>query len=326
MLNNLYPLSFKPIYKERIWGGQKLYTVLNKDFYPLNQCGESWEISSVEDNISIVADGFLKDKSLQFLIDEYKGLLVGTNIYQKFGNTFPLLIKFLDANDDLSIQVHPNDQIAQQRHQSCGKTEMWYIVQADEGAIINTGFNKEITKEEYIYHLENGTLSEILNFEKAENGAVFFLPAGRVHYIGKGCLIAEIQQTSDITYRIYDFDRVDAQGNKRELHTSLALDCLDFKYYDNYKTSYNHALNQQNKLVNSPYFNTNFLHVDGKMHVDYQHLDSFVIYMIVEGALSVKTDNYISEIKMGECLLIPACLKEVELVSDGAKLLEIWVD
>src|SRR3972149_1007896 len=199
-MSHLYPLKFKPIFKDKIWGGDKIKTLLNKDFSPLPNCGESWEISGVQDEISVVSNGFLIGNNLQELIEIYMGDLVGDQVYQKYGIEFPLLIKFIDAHDDLSIQVHPNDKLAMQRHNAYGKTEMWYIIDADRGAKLISGFNTEVTKDAYIKHLENNTLNLILNYEEVKAGDVFFMPAGRVHAIGKGILLTEIQQTSDITY------------------------------------------------------------------------------------------------------------------------------
>ena len=229
----LYPLTFETIFKDKIWGGQKINTVLGKDFSPLPNCGETWEVSDVEGNVSLVKEGALQGKSLRELVAQYKGELVGNHVYEQYGDRFPLLIKFIDANDDLSIQVHPNDELAKQRGVGHGKTEMWYIIQADEGAKLNSGFKREVEKEEYVKAVADNTIQDLLNIESVQPGDVFFLPAGRVHYIGKGLLLAEIQQTSDTTYRIYDFDRVDAtSGQKRELHTDLAVDAIDYHHYD----------------------------------------------------------------------------------------------
>ena len=243
----LKPLKFRTIFKDKIWGGNKIKTILNKDFSPLPNCGETWEISGVEGNVSVVAEGEYAGKSLVELIDKYTDKLIGKKLYKKFHDQFPLLIKFIDANDDLSIQVHPDDKLARKRHNSFGKTEMWYVIQADPGAKLNAGFNRKVDKETYLHHLQNNTLEEILNFEEVRAGDVFFLPAGRVHYIGKGICLAEIQQTSDITYRIYDFDRRDDKGNLRELHTDLALDAIDFNFYENYKTRYTP---KKNEIIN----------------------------------------------------------------------------
>ncbi|MFN0049231.1 MAG: type I phosphomannose isomerase catalytic subunit [Cytophagales bacterium] len=322
----LYPLKFKTIYKDKIWGGEKIKTVLGKDFSPLPNCGETWEISGVKGNISEVAEGEFKGHNLIELIDKFKGQLVGEKVYAQFGNEFPLLIKFIDANDDLSIQVHPNDVMAKERHNSFGKTEMWYIFEADKGAELNTGFKSKIDSATYVKHLNNNTLDEILNFETVAVDDVFFLPAGRVHYIGKGICLAEIQQTSDITYRIYDFDRKDDKGNLRELHTDLALDAIDYNWYPDYKTVYEKKKNEVTNLITCQYFQTNRIHFDTNSKRDYSHLDSFVIYVCVDGSFKLKTKNYNLIVKKGDSILLPAEIKQVELIPIGtAKLLEAWV-
>ena len=319
----LHPLTFEAIFKDKIWGGQKIKTVLDKDFAPLPNCGETWEISGVAGNISVVAEGPLKGKSLQELLEHYKDELVGKHVYERFGNEFPLLVKFIDANDDLSIQVHPDDELAKKRHSipgraAFGKTEMWYILAADEGATLNAGFNREVTKDEYVKAVAENTLMDILNIEPVSAGDVFFLPAGRVHYIGKGILLAEIQQTSDITYRIYDFDRTDDKGQKRELHTELAVDAIDYAHYDQYKTSYDSQPNQSVNAVTSAYFVTNVLKFDQEVLHDYTHLDSFVILVCVDGSLTVETgDGYRIPLKMGQCVLLPASTTQVTLLPNG---------
>jgi mannose-6-phosphate isomerase len=324
----LYPLTFEPIFKDKIWGGQKINTVLGKDFSPLPNCGETWEVSDVEGNVSVVKEGGLQGKSLNELVQQYKGELVGEHVYEKFGDRFPLLIKFIDANDDLSIQVHPNDALAKERHSGFGKTEMWYIMQADEGATLNSGFNREVTKEEYVKAVADNTIQDILNIEPAGPGDVFFLPAGRVHYIGKGLLLAEIQQTSDTTYRIYDFDRVDATtGKKRELHTELAVDAIDYQHYDHYKTQYEKKVNEGVNAVTCDYFVTNVLNFNQEVEHDYTHIDSFVVLICVAGALTIKAPGgYDVPLKMGECALIPASVDNVTLVPDGdMTVLETYV-
>ncbi len=276
-MEKLYPLKFKTIYKDKIWGGNKINTVLGKDFSPLPNCGETWEISGVSGNISEVANGPLQGKDLKSLISQYKGSLVGEKVFEKFGEEFPLLIKFIDANDDLSIQVHPDDELGMKRHNSFGKTEMWYVLQADPGSTLISGFNQEVNREKYLEAFNAGKLTDILNKEQVNDEDVFFLPAGRVHTIGKGLLIAEIQQTSDITYRIYDFDRVDDQGNKRELHVEEALDAIDYNYYDAYKTNYAKNLNEVVKMVSCQYFTTNKLHFNQAVERDHSSLDCFKI-------------------------------------------------
>lgn len=324
----LYPLTFETIYKDKIWGGQKINTILGKDFSPLPNCGETWEVSDVEGNVSVVKEGSLQGKTLRELVEQYKEELVGKHVYDQYGNRFPLLIKFIDANDDLSIQVHPDDALAAKRNSGFGKTEMWYIMQADEGAKLNSGFNREVTKEEYVQAVADNTIQDILNIEPAQPGDVFFLPAGRVHYIGKGLLLAEIQQTSDTTYRIYDFDRVDATtGQKRELHTDLAVDAIDYQHYDHYKTQYEKKLNESVNAVTSNYFVTNVLNFEQEVEHDYSHIDSFVILICVGGSLAIEAaGGYSVPLKMGQCALIPASVNNVTLVPDGSMtVLETYV-
>ncbi len=325
-MSSLYPLKFKTIYKEKIWGGKKIKTFLHKDFGQMPNCGETWEISGVKSDVSLVANGELEGESLADLLEKYQGDLVGKKVYEQFGNLFPLLIKFIDANDDLSIQVHPDDELAEERHNSFGKTEMWYIIQADPGSTLISGFNRELTEQEYLDKFNSGHLIDILNKEDAKAGDVFFLPAGRVHTIGKGLLIAEIQQTSDITYRIYDFDRVDDKGNKRELHTEEALAAIDYKHYSEYKTKYQPEKDKTIRLVSCPYFTTNLLDFTKNTAKDYSNFDSFVIYVCIEGEFAVKYNNISYPIKMGDCILLPKSIDKVELETKaGFKILESFV-
>ncbi|MFI5136610.1 MAG: type I phosphomannose isomerase catalytic subunit [Sphingobacteriales bacterium] len=324
---SLYPLKFKTIYKDKIWGGQKIKTYLHKDFGSLPNCGETWEISGVKSDVSVVANGELAGESLAELLEKYQGDLVGKKVYDHFGNIFPLLVKFIDANEDLSIQVHPDDELAKKRHNSFGKTEMWYVIEADPGSTLIAGFNKELNEQEYLEKFNSGHLTDILNKESVKAGDVFFLPAGRVHTIGKGLLIAEIQQTSDITYRIYDFDRVDDKGNKRELHTEEALAAIDFKRYPEYKTAYQPEENKTVKLVSCPYFTTNLMEFTGNTEKDYSGLDSFVIYVCVEGEFTVKTEGSDYPVKMGDCILLPKTINKVQLeTKEGFKLLESFIE
>lgn len=321
----LYPLKFIPILKDKIWGGEKLGTVLDKSIGYSANCGESWEISGVEGDISIVSEGNLKGKSLVELIEEYKGDLIGDKIFQKFGTKFPLLIKFIDANDDLSIQVHPDDVLGMKRHNSFGKTEMWYVVDAEKEASLISGFNKQTTKEEYLEVFKKGRLTDILNREEVLNDDVFFLPAGRVHTIGKGLLIAEIQQTSDITYRIYDFDRVDANGIGRELHVEEAVDAIDYNFYDEYKTQYNRKAKEA-EIGRSPYFVTNRLIVDKTLRRDYSKIDSCVIIMCLVGEGTLLFDGGSILYKLGDSILIPNVISGIEISSSSkSKLLEVRI-
>jgi mannose-6-phosphate isomerase len=325
-MSGLYPLKFEPICLEKIWGGNRLKTLLGKKYNSKN-CGESWEISGVEGNISVVANGFLKGNDLSELIEIYMGELVGDKVYEQFGNEFPLLIKFIDAQDDLSIQVHPNDELSKERHNAFGKTEMWYVVDAAEGALINSGFNQPVDREKYIEYLENGNLTDLLKYDEVKIGDVFFIPAGRVHAIGKGSMVAEIQQTSDVTYRIFDYNRRDDKGNLRELHNDLALDVIDFTYMDNYKTKYSAELNKSTEIVSCKYFTTNILEFNQAVEKDYNQLDSFVIYIILEGDFEIETEETTEKATKGETVLIPASTEFLKLTpkTGKVKLLEVYI-
>lgn len=323
MKNTLYPLKFQPILKDKIWGGKKLKSLLNKDSQ-LPNIGESWEISDVEGDTSVVSNGNLENQSLKHLLSTYKADLIGEKNYKQFGNKFPLLIKFIDAKEDLSIQLHPNDELAAKRHNSFGKTEMWYVMQADPGANLIVDFNQKMTPELYLEHLKNKTLPKILNFDKVKAGDTYFIEVGRVHAIGAGVLLAEIQQTSDITYRIYDWDRKDDFGNERELHTDLAIDAIGFDMEDNFRVSYEKTSNQSNPMVSCQYFTTNFLKVDKALQKENTY-DSFVIYICVEGEAEIKTTNHSEVVKKGETILLPAALRSYQILSQGATLLEVYV-
>ncbi|WP_298286424.1 type I phosphomannose isomerase catalytic subunit [uncultured Lutibacter sp.] len=321
MLN--YPIKFLPILKDKIWGGDKLVTKLNKPS-TLNNIGESWELSDVEGDVSIVANGSLKGTSLKKLLETYQAELLGKNNFLNFGTKFPLLIKFIDAKQDLSVQVHPNDELSKARHNSFGKTEMWYIMQADEGARLILGFNNTITSEEYVKLLEEKKIMSVLNDVPVKKGDAFFIETGTVHAIGAGIVLAEIQQTSDITYRIYDFDRVDDQGNERELHTELAVDALNFSNNIDTKRNYTSKKNNLNEVVKCEYFKTNYIPVEGDLELEYTTTDSFVIFMCVEGNANISICGNTETINFGETILIPASVKNV-LVEGECKLLEVTV-
>ncbi len=319
----LYPIKFEPILKEKIWGGQKLKELLNKES-DLPNIGESWEISGVEKDISIVSNGALKGKTLNELLDVYKADLIGNKNYSVFGNRFPLLIKFIDAKKDLSIQLHPNDALAAKRHNSFGKTEMWYVLQAEADANLMVGFNQEMTPEKYVKHVASKTLPEVLNFDKVKEGDSYFIEVGRVHAIGAGVLIAEIQQTSDITYRIYDWDRVDDQGNLRELHNDLAIDAIDFQLQDDFRVDYSKVENVDNNMLRCPYFTTNYLEITKTIQKE-NKVDSFIIYMCVSGEAEIKTEQTTQKITKGETVLLPAAIKTYQISSKKARLLEVYV-
>lgn len=318
----LYPFKFEPILKERLWGGTKLKEVLGK---PITNdiTGESWELSTVEGDVSIIANGELKGTSLKEIINNEAEALLGKSVLQRFGKEFPILIKFIDAKQDLSIQLHPNDELAKKRHNSFGKTEMWYVMDADEGANLIVGFNKDVTREEYSQSIEDNTLLDLMNYEPVKEGDTFFINTGKIHAIGAGVLLAEIQQTSDVTYRVFDFNRKDKDGNLRELHTDMALDAMDFKKKDDFKVSYHHEDNNPNEMVNCPYFKTKYIQLTKELKQDISNRDSFTIYMCVTGSVEISTETGKVVLNKGETALIPADSNSVQLNTTKAKILEV---
>lgn len=323
----MYILKFHEIYKTPIWGGKKIctYKGVNLDY---ESVGESWEISAVEDNVSVVANGVDAGTTLTELLARDGARLVGQHVWDKFGTTFPLLIKFIDACDNLSIQVHPNDELAAKRHNSFGKTELWYVIDAEKGAGLYSGFSQAITPDEYVERVANNTIMDVLQFHNTLPGDVYFLPSGRVHAIGKGVLLAEIQQTSNITYRIFDYNRVDKDGNPRELHTELAQDAIDYNLYDNLKTNYESCPNKPVELVECPYFTTNLLNINTQCNRNLTHRDSFVIYMCMRGAVTITAGNgTTATLKQGETCLVPASISDITLSpTPTCELLECYID
>lgn len=320
----MYPLKFHPILKERLWGGTKLKDVLHK---PIESdiTGESWELSGVVGDISIVSNGELSGTSLQELIEDRAEELLGKSVVERFGKEFPILIKFIDAKKDLSIQLHPNDELAKKRHNSLGKTEMWYVMDADDDANLIVGFNRDVSREEYIESLENDSLLSLLNYEQAGKGDTFFINTGKVHAIGAGVLLAEIQQTSDITYRIFDFNRKDKNGNLRELHTEQALDAIDYKKKDDFKVDYGSDVNIVNAMVDCLYFKTDYLHLTEDWHQDVSKRDSFTILMCVSGSARIANENAAVDIKKGETVLVPAESESLSIITDNAELLVVTI-
>ena len=315
----MYLLKFKNIFKSVVWGGEKIAPFKGVNTQQKN-IGESWELSGVKGNESVVAEGPLAGRTITSLAEEYKGALLGEKVYAATGTEFPLLIKFIDARDDLSIQVHPDDKLAAERHNgSKGKTEMWYVVQADEKAHLMSGLNKEITPEEYAAKVADNTITDVLHDYDVHDGDVFFLPAGRIHSIGSGCFIAEIQQTSDITYRIYDFGRLGLDGKPRELHTELSKAAIDYTVLPDYKTPYQSIKDQENELVSCKYFTTSLYELDKEVTKDMSGLDSFVIAICVEGSGSL-TDSEANAVSLrqGETVLIPACSRSFTLHPEGS--------
>lgn len=313
-----YPLKFEPILKSLVWGGEKIAPFKNIETDQHN-IGESWELSGVRGNESVVANGEYRGRTIADLVKEFKGELVGKSVYAGTGDEFPLLIKFIDAKQDLSIQVHPDDRLAAERHNgSKGKTEMWYVVSADKDAHLMSGLSREITPEEYAAKVNDNTITEVLHDYKVSAGDVFFLPAGRIHSIGAGSFIAEIQQTSDITYRIYDFGRLGLDGKPRELHTELAKDAIDYTVLPDYRTEYQKVADRENLLVKCRYFTTSLLETDKEYSKDLSGTDSFLILICTAGKGTIQTAEGFSEnIRQGETVLIPASSDGVKIIPDG---------
>lgn len=327
MTNVLYPLKFKPIFKEKIWGGRKIKEVLGMDYGKLPNCGEMWLLSGLWEEQSVVVNGDFAGDEINDLVETFMGDLVGEDVFDKYGEQFPLLIKIIDANDWLSVQVHPDDELAEKREVGNGKTEMWYVMQADPGAELVTGFNCEMNRMKYIKVLKDNAIESVLNHETAEKGDVFYIPAGRIHALGPGIMVAEIQQTSDTTYRIYDWDRIDVAGMRRELHIPQSLDAVDFDPVENYKTLYVPMPNKTVPVVDSPYFTTNMLSLKGEMAKDYSELDSFVILMPIERNFLLEWGNGSVFVNIGEVVLIPNMIEKVNIkAGDECKLLEIYVN
>ena len=325
-MSELYPLKFIPILKETIWGGDSLAIRYHKKADPVVNIGESWELSAISDNLSVVSNGFLAGNNIEELIEVYMGDITGDALFDKFGNEFPLLIKLIEARKDLSIQVHPGNDLAKKRHKAYGKTEMWYILESWNDSKIYTGFTEPVNRETYLKALKSGGLAGLMNIENSTPGDVFFTPAGRIHAIGAGNLLVEIQQTSDITYRVFDWNRTGADGKTRELHTELALDAIDFKASGKNKIIKTPVLNKTENLINCEFFTTNIISFNELISKDYNLIDSFVIYLCTEGEFLIRWDGNSEPVIKGETVLLPAMIKEVILEPfPEAKLLEIFI-
>jgi mannose-6-phosphate isomerase len=321
-ISSLYPLKFEPILKQKVWGGNKLNTLFHKK--SKGNIGESWEISGVEDNISEIANGPLKGKSLSWLLQFYKHKLVGEKVYKDFGNTFPLLFKYIDAHEDLSVQVHPDDALAGEKHNSFGKTELWYILDVEKDGKIILGFNENVDQKKYLKSLSENNIADVLNSEVIKKGEAFMLKPGTVHAIGAGVLLAEIQQTSDITYRIYDWDRPDINGEMRELHTDLALQAINFNP-ESAKLVYTDVANKSVLIGTTPFFSVNKLTLTQNYVRDLETISSFTVYMCVEGSALIETDDFSEKITKGETILIPAQLPEIKFTTNSACFLEVYI-
>lgn len=326
-MNALYPLKFSPIFKDKIWGGDKIRTRFNMDFSPLPNCGEAWIISGYDNNNTVVENGFLQGNELNELLEVYMGDLVGEANYERFGNQFPILVKILDSKDWLSIQVHPDDELAQKRGYVGGKTEMWYILDADSGSQLISGFSQSTNKETYTKLLKENKLQSIMNYETVKKGDCFYMPAGRVHALGPGILLAEIQQTSDTTYRIFDWNRVDDKGQARELHLEEAMDAIDFEVHEKYRTDYKTIDNGTTSLVATPFFTTNLLKLTQAIEKDYTWLDSFVIMLVTEGKVLIDYGDGKEVLLAGEALLVPAVIDHLRFYPEPkCTLLEVFIE
>lgn len=324
----LYPLKFKPIFKEKIWGGNNLNTLLNKDTNNIDNVGESWELSAVQDNLSIVSNGSLADNNIQEVIEIYMGELVGDHVYEKFGIEFPILFKFIDAREKLSIQVHPDNNFAKEKHHAYGKTEMWYIISAKERSELVLGLKEGVEKKEFLQALENNQIESIINFSNPKNDDVYFIPAGTVHSIGSGILLAEIQQTSDISYRIHDYNRTDDNGELRDLHNDLAKDSINYKFEKTYKVNHKDQDNIPSRITKCEFFTSQIISFDKEIERDYYNLDSFVVYMCLEGDFYINYNNGESlNVKKGETVLIPAVLDFITLYpSVKSRIIETYIE
>ncbi|MEA2043299.1 MAG: type I phosphomannose isomerase catalytic subunit [Bacteroidota bacterium] len=319
----LYPLKFRPIFKEKLWGSQNLNKLSKK--VPFEKTGESWEISGIENNLSVVSNGALANNNILNILKQFEAGLVGKKNFSEFAHTFPLLIKYIDADDDLSVQVHPDDKLALKRHNENGKNEIWYIVEAKEGAEIIIGMNGISSQSEFEYHTNQGTLPKYLQKVKVKKGEFYFVPAGTVHSIGQGILIAEIQQPSDLTYRIDDRNRKDKHGNFRELHTNLAKDAIDYTAKPGGSVKYNRIPDRQNKVIGTDFFSINFINLQQSLDLNYEQRDSFTVLMCTEGKYYLAYNSATIEIKKGDTLLVPAVMDKLNLYTDGkAQIIEIF--
>lgn len=356
----LYPMKFIPIFKERIWGGNRIKTVLGLDPGEMPACGEAWMLSGLEDDDSVVANGFLEGNTLSELTEVYMGDLVGEAVYQRFGCQFPLLFKWIDAETDLSVQVHPDDALAMEREGCLGKTEMWFVREARPGSRLICDFKDGVTKDVYLRALQDHRIERVLQPYKVQEGEAYYLPAGTVHALGAGLLVAEIQQSSDITYRIYDWDRKDSAGKERPLHVVEAMEALTFpgqaeahEHHDHCGCGHDHGhedgqgheggrggieppagpiryrrqLNRTQTLIDGPHFHTGYIGLTAAIEKDLSDIDSFVVYMCTAGQAVLKADGQVVEIGMGELVLLPACTDRVALYPDvkGCELLEVYM-
>lgn len=326
MEQGLYPLKFLPLFKNKPWGGNKIRDLLGVDYSPLPNCGELWVLSAIEGQETVVENGFLTECTLPEILEMYADELVGEENYKEFGDYFPLLFKIIDAQDNLSVQVHPDDDFAQNNGYPNGKTEMWYVMDNQDDAIIYSGWNKKMTKAEVINKTKDGTIAECLNAEKVQKGDLFFIPAGRVHAIGKNSMVAEIQQSSDTTYRLFDWNKVDENGKGRKLHIEEALQVLDLNHTHHAKSGYDYTLNKTSNLLTTPFFTTNLISINLGLRKDYSTLDSFVVLFCTSGEGYVEAMGHKVPIKASEVILLPAICQEANIIPKGLlEVLEIFI-
>jgi mannose-6-phosphate isomerase len=322
----LYPLKFKPRFYEKPWGGMRLRSDFHYADVPDALCGEAWLLSAVPGNESVVDSGPLKGNTLPEVYDIFMEELAGEKVFTRYPDQFPVLVKILDANEWLSIQVHPDDELALSRHGTTGKTEMWYVLDAEPGARLISGFEREMERNTLVFVTENGLLPEVVHYEPVTPGDVFYTPAGRVHAIGPGILLAEIQQTSDVTYRLYDWDRKDSAGKPRETHLTLAIDAIDYEVPVQTKSMSQRELNKSNPLVAEKHFTTRLILCDQPLKNDYTNLDSFVIFLCIKGSGAVISDKHFVPFTKGEVILLPATTNQIELLpSEPCELLEVFI-
>ncbi|MDD4848954.1 MAG: class I mannose-6-phosphate isomerase, partial [Bacteroidales bacterium] len=326
IMNKLYPLKFQPIFKEKLWGGQNLKNMIHGDFHNLKNCGEAWLLSGVLNNETKVINGWLQENDIAELCEVYMDDLLGESVFAKYKDQFPLLFKLIDADDNLSVQVHPDDVLAQKKGEKFGKTEMWFIMQAEKNAQLISGFEKKIDEDILRKAILDKKLPEILHYENVQSGDAFFTPAGRVHAIGKGIVLAEIQQSSDATYRLYDWERLDDNGKSRPLHITDSLQAIDYSSNKSAKVPYTIRENETMPMVQCDQFITNVLHFSSPILKNFEDIDSFVVYFCTEGSFAVKFDNELTEVGYGEVVLIPSCIDSIEMYPHGhTTALEVYV-
>ena len=325
----LYPLLFRPILKKVIWGGHRLQPFKGLGS-TADAIGESWEVSAVAGSESIIANGAFIGQSLPTLIEKYPTEVLGERVCEKHGAKLPLLMKFIDAERDLSIQVHPNDEMARRVHGKYGKSEMWYVIDAKPGSFLYAGFKQSITPYEYQKRVEDGTIVDVLARHEVHSGDVFYLPAGRVHAICGGILLAEVQQSSDITYRIFDYNRIGQDGKPRELHTELAAQALNYEVQDEYRTQYENEQDRANKILKCPYFSVRVTDVTTPFHRNLIKYDSFIITSCIQGSCRIVSRINGSEINIhgGQTTLIPAAIADYDVIPETPSccLLDSFID